>query len=75
MNNFKSAAVTILAFLGGWYVWQRFNKNKIEVGSNSIAIQRMAVGAKAQEDAAKAAALGGTKALADQKASEGVKKS
>jgi len=80
MGKWKTIAVAGLAIAGGWYLLQRFGgvmgiANMVGKGLDPVALQRFMVGAKAQQEAAKAAAVGGPKALADKKASDGMVKS
>jgi hypothetical protein len=85
MGNWKTIAVTGLALLGAYYLVQRYRGPGGVFGSagagggtkrvDPVALDRFTMGAKAQAEAAKAAALGGAKPLADANASEAVKKS
>ena len=80
MGNWKSILLTGLALVGGWYLIKRVGGisgaiDTVITGGDPVAIQRFVTGAKAQADAAKAAALGGAKALADDQASKGMVKS
>jgi hypothetical protein len=78
-KNWQTVAVTGLALVGGYFLLQRYGGVSglvnVVVKGDPIAIQRFNVGAKAQAEASKAAALGGPKALADDNASRAMVKS
>ena len=76
MNNWKTSALTILAFLGAWSLYQRYGRGQsAKPSGDPVARERFVVGAKAQAEAAKAVELGGVKPLADANASAAVVKS